>query len=241
MNPHLLSTLLVWYMVFLFSTSLHEACHALAAAWGGDDTAHRAGQMTLNPIPHIKRERWGMVVIPLLTFFFAGGSWMIGWASAPFNPYWAARHPKRSFAMALAGPLAHLALVIASSAALVVGMRTGFFAPGFEPESNGIVLAAPEAGGMTAALALAFSVMWRLNLVLFVFNLLPLPPLDGSEIWYLFVKSEEGRLRTRQVMHSYWLAGMLVAWYLFPRAFGFASFYALVTIYKLSGYNLWWL
>lgn len=112
MDASVLVSLVIWYAVFLFSTSLHEAAHALAAAYGGDNTAYGAGQATLNPLPHIRRERVGMVVVPLVSFFFNlyryGTPWMFGWASAPFNPYWAARYPKRSFVMSLSGPLSHL-------------------------------------------------------------------------------------------------------------------------------------
>src|SRR6266702_5557643 len=61
----------IWYVAFLFSTTCHEASHALVAKIGGDDTAARGGQITLNPIPHIQREPWGMVVIPIISFLFA--------------------------------------------------------------------------------------------------------------------------------------------------------------------------
>ena len=91
----------IWYIAFLFSTTCHEASHALVAKLGGDDTADRAGQVTLNPVPHIRREPWGMVVIPLVSFLFFG--WMIGWASAPYNPEWQARHPRRGGLMASDG------------------------------------------------------------------------------------------------------------------------------------------
>jgi hypothetical protein len=66
----------IWYVVFLFSTTCHEASHALVAKLGGDDTAERTGQVTLNPMPHIRREPWGMVVIPILSFFCQYHDWM---------------------------------------------------------------------------------------------------------------------------------------------------------------------
>src|SRR5438876_4315619 len=92
----------IWYVAFLFSTTCHEASHALVAKIGCDDTAARGGQITLNPIPHIQREPWGMVVIPLLSFLFARR--MIGSASGPFNPEWDRRSPRRGASMSLAGP-----------------------------------------------------------------------------------------------------------------------------------------
>jgi len=80
-----------WYLAFLFSTTLHEASHALVALKLGDDTAHRGGQVTLDPIPHIQREPVGMVVVPIVSYLLGG--WMIGWASAPYDPEWAGRNP----------------------------------------------------------------------------------------------------------------------------------------------------
>lgn len=91
----------IWYIVFLFSTTCHEAAHALAAKIGGDLTAFEGGQVTLNPIPHIRRSPFGMVVVPIISFLFGG--WMIGWASAPYDPAWQRRYPRRSAWMALAG------------------------------------------------------------------------------------------------------------------------------------------
>src|SRR5258708_29822380 len=66
LSPELLALGFIWYVAFLFSTTCHEAAHALAAKIGGDDTAFAGGQGSLNPVPHIQREPWGMVVIPIL-------------------------------------------------------------------------------------------------------------------------------------------------------------------------------
>src|SRR6201997_3032744 len=95
----------IWYIVFLFSTTCHEGAHALAAKVGGDMTAFEGGQVSLNPIPHIRREPFGMVVMPLLGISLGGA--LIGWASAPYDPHWAMRHPKRAAWMSLAGPAAN--------------------------------------------------------------------------------------------------------------------------------------
>src|SRR5512139_3082516 len=101
MRPELVNGL-VFYVVFLFSTTLHEAAHAWAALRGGDPTAYQGGQVSLDPMPHIRREPFGMVVLPLLTALATG--WPFGYASAPYNPNWAVRHPDRAAWMALAGP-----------------------------------------------------------------------------------------------------------------------------------------
>lgn len=207
---------MVWYLVFLFSTTCHEAMHSFVSHRGGDSTAYSAGQATLNPVPHIQRSPFGMVVIPILTFILSGGSYLIGWASAPFNPYWAARYPKRSFLMSLAGPLSHLPLAILSFIAMYVGLRNGYFdmQPGMFPVGPG-----EEGNRLAWALAMLVNVTFQLNTLLLIFNLLPLPPLDGSEIWYLFVKKEEDRLRLRSQANSYSMAGLMLAWWLFPKIY----------------------
>ena len=75
----------MWYVVFLFSTVLHEAAHALAARLGGDTTSEN--QVTLDPIPHIQREPVGMVLVPF--FSYMTSHWVMGWASTPYSPTWA--------------------------------------------------------------------------------------------------------------------------------------------------------
>ena len=84
---------LIYYVAFLFSTTLHEAAHALAAKLGGDLTAYHGGQVTLDPRPHIRRAPVGMVLLPLVTVVVSG--WPFGFASAPYDISWAKRYPRR--------------------------------------------------------------------------------------------------------------------------------------------------
>ena len=108
MNPDQLAFGFLEYVVFLLSTTCHEAAHALVAKWGGDTTALEGGQVSLNPWPHIRREPFGMVLMPLIGI--ASGSGLIGWASAPYNPKWAIENPKHAARMSLAGPVANFGL-----------------------------------------------------------------------------------------------------------------------------------
>ena len=80
LTPDFLILGVIWYIVFLFSTTCHEGAHSLIAKLGGDSTAFHGGQVTLNPLPHIRREPFGLVVVPIVSYFVA--HWMIGWASA---------------------------------------------------------------------------------------------------------------------------------------------------------------
>ena len=155
----------IWYVAFLFSTTCHEAAHAFVAKQGGDETAAQGGQVSLNPIPHIRREPFGMVLIPLLSYFINQS--MIGWASAPFDPAWERRHPRRAGWMALAGPAANFSLMLLA----VIGLRLGMYAGwlGWDP-----------ATGRPGIALVTLLVFFSLNLLLGTFNLLPVPPLDGS-------------------------------------------------------------
>ena len=127
MNADTLALGAMRYLVFLFSTTCHEASHALAAKLGGDNTAFHGGQVTLNPVPHIRREPFGMIVVPVLSVLMGGG--MIGWASAPYDPLWQQRHPRRAAWMSLAGPGANFALVALAALIIHIGLLTGIFRP----------------------------------------------------------------------------------------------------------------
>ena len=157
----------IWYIAFLFSTTCHEASHALVAKLGGDDTADRAGQVTLNPVPHIRREPWGMVVIPLVSFLFFG-------------------------------PAANFALMGIAAILIRVGLGSGWL--GSSPDGR---------PGMLDIILIAF---FRLNLLLGIFNLFPVPPLDGSTGVMVFMDDSTARrymnwLRTT----PYRSLGLLVA------------------------------
>ena len=206
----------VWFVVFLFTLTVHETCHALVAWMGGDSTAYHGGQVSLNPWPHIRREPIGTLVVPLLTFFTSG--WMMGWASTPFDPGWGSRHPRRLAAMSAAGPAGNLLIAAVAFAAIRALLAYGVFVPQHEINFSRLVEPAdgtPE-GSMLHALALLLSVALNLNVLLCLFNLLPLPPLDGSGIVQGLMPGTFGgfieSLRRNPVMS---LLGLMVAWQVF--------------------------
>jgi Zn-dependent protease len=212
-----ITSALVYYVVFLYSTTLHEAAHAWAAKLGGDLTAYHGGQVSIDPRPHIKREPFGMVVLPLLSVLFSG--WPMGFASAPYDPQWAMRHPKRAAWMALAGPGANLSLVILAGVLIRVGGAAGVFQP---PASiNFDRLATGAESGLWPGLAFFLSVTFSLNLVLAALNLLPLPPLDGSSAIPL-VLNDRATARYQDFLRRNpglgWI-GILIAWQAFNYVF----------------------
>ena len=217
MNPDELAFGFLQYVVFLLSTTCHEASHALVARLGGDTTASEGGQVSLNPLPHIRREPFGMVIMPLLGIVTHSG--LIGWASAPYDPLWSQRHPKRAAWMSLAGPAANFSLCVISGILMRLGLAFGFFRPGAIPTSQ-IVLAA-SGGGVPEGIATILSVFFSLNLLLGCFNLIPFPPLDGYGVLGLFT-SESGALRLQQFRlksRGFAIIGLLVAWRLLDRVY----------------------
>jgi Zn-dependent protease len=231
MTSQFLALGLIWYIVFLFSTVCHEGAHSLVAHLGGDSTAFHGGQVSLNPIPHIRREPVGLVVVPILSYFVA--HWMIGWASAPYNPAWQQRYPKRAAWMALAGPVANFALVIFSAIAIHVGMSTGAFRM---PESVGFTHVVEAASTGNAALAATFlSILFVLNLLLGTFNLLPVPPLDGNTAITLFMPPPTAlRFLNWTRTQGFGMAGLLLAWVLYDKVFDFIFRAALAALYPGS-------
>jgi Zn-dependent protease len=234
MSPEHIATGAVWYIVFLLSLTCHEASHALVAKWGGDPTAFHSGQVTLNPLPHMRREPFGTIIVPLLSY--ALGGWMIGWGSAPYDPAWQFRYPRRAAWMALAGPLANVALLLLAVVGIHVGIIAGVLvAPGSAGFSH-VVTAISQ--GYPEGLALFLSVLFSLNLLLAAFNLLPVPPLDGNTAAGL-VLSEDAARRFAALSHNrtFSLIGLLLCWKLFGYIFSPIFTFGLNLLYPGSGYH----
>jgi Zn-dependent protease len=165
-------------------------------------------------VPHIQREPWGMVVIPILSYLLTRS--MIGWASAPYDPLWERRHPRRAAWMALAGPAVNFSLMLLAVFGLRVGSRMHWL--GRDPMTG-------HADFPTVTLLVFFS----LNLLLGTFNLLPVPPLDGSTGIMLFMSENRAQKYLDWLRgNSYATVGLLLG-LLF-----FRSFYRYVELFATS-------
>ena len=176
-----------------------------------------------------------MVVFPILSYFLGG--WMMGWASAPYDPYWAQRHPHRAAWMSLAGPGANFALMTIAALSIHAGIWTGVFAHPDSADFTHIVVATREGAAEGAAVLL--SLMFSLNLLLGVFNLLPVPPLDGFGVVGLFL-SEESAQRFQELggrIRAFSMIGMIIAWKVFEPLFDPIFTLALRALYPGYGYG----
>lgn len=157
-------------LILFFSVILHEIAHGYAALGLGDPTAKYAGRLTLNPISHI--DPVGSVFVPILCAILPG-SFMIGWAKpVPFNPYNLSNRRWGELMIAIAGPLTNFAIAI-------------FF---------GLLIRFSTLVGLgDTFIQLSFTIV-TVNVVLAIFNLVPIPPLDGSKILFgLFPSLEKHR------------------------------------------------
>lgn len=176
---NLVSHLVIYMVVLLLAISAHEAAHAWMSYKFGDDTAYLLGRVTLNPVSHT--DPIGTLLIPIISFLLSavGGALgaipLIGWGKpTPVNPRKWERYKLANVMVSIAGVLANLILLIMGIIAAKIMMTQGFDIRDFF-------------GTSTNPVAILVGNLMFLNLSLFVFNLLPFPPLDGSKILSTFL------------------------------------------------------
>jgi Zn-dependent protease len=156
----IVQTVAIYALPVLFAITVHEAAHGYAARHFGDDTAWKLGRITLNPLKHI--DPVGTIAMPLLLYFATSGAFLFGYAKPVPVQFGRLNHPKRDMVwVALAGPGANLAQAILWTLVL--------YALAFLGVDERFFLEMARAGVLV-------------NLVMFAFNLFPLPPLDGGRI-----------------------------------------------------------
>lgn len=149
------SLLLFFFAIIIPSAIIHEYSHGWAADYLGDPTAKMAGRLTLNPLAHI--DWWGTILLPLLLFLGTGGSFIFAYAKpVPYNPYNLKNFRWGPALVGIAGPLSNLVI------ALIFGLLIRLFP--------------------LSPLTEFFAIIVYANILLMVFNLVPIPPLDGSKI-----------------------------------------------------------
>jgi Zn-dependent protease len=200
MNPDLIQNVTLYALPVLFAITLHEAAHAYAARRLGDNTASALGRVTLNPLKHI--DPIGTIAIPLLLYFATSGAFLFGYAKpVPINAS-RLRQPRRDMVwVALAGPAANFVQAalwaVMGLLLAVMGVQEAFF------------IKMAQAGVLV-------------NLVLWAFNLFPLPPLDGGRILLSVLPYRQAQWLARIEPWGFFVvlglayAGVISQWWLLP-------------------------
>ncbi|MGJ7570014.1 site-2 protease family protein [Variovorax sp. RB2P76] len=157
---NLIQTVLIYALPVIFAITVHEAAHGYVARHFGDNTAEVMGRVTLNPLKHI--DPIGTILMPLMLYFATSGAFLFGYAKpVPVN-FGRLRHPKRDMIwVALAGPVSNFIQAILWAVALITMVAAGVDETFFIKMAQGGIL---------------------VNLVMWAFNLFPLPPLDGGRV-----------------------------------------------------------
>jgi Zn-dependent protease len=162
-------SLLFYFFVIIPSAIIHEYAHGWMAYQLGDPTAKYAGRLTIDPRVHI--DKWGTIIMPIGLFLLTGGKFLFAYAKpVPYNPYNLKDQKWGPALVGVAGPLANF-LLAACFGILVRMYPTSLFAP-------------------------FFAIIVMANITLMVFNLLPIPPLDGSKILYAILPPGAHQVRT---------------------------------------------
>lgn len=168
------------FVVLLFSAVLHEVAHGFMAEKLGDDTARRAGRLTLNPLVHI--DPFGSILLPVVLYIASGGAFFFAAAKpVPYDPRNLKNPRSGSAKIALAGPLTNLFLALVFGIAVRVG----------------IFLDAPS------LFISLLAVIVYLNIVLAIFNLIPIPPLDGSRVLFAALPPSRTTFRVAYFLERY--------------------------------------
>ena len=163
-------------IILIFSVILHEVAHGFAAEMLGDPTARLQGRLTLNPLAHI--DLFGSIVLPAISYLFGG--FIIGWAKpVPYNPYNLRNQRWGEAIVAGAGPATNIGI------ALIFGLFLRF-----------------SSSSVTATLLSIVSTIVIINLVLAIFNLVPIPPLDGSKILFSIAPNKLASFRAFMEKYS---------------------------------------
>jgi len=183
--------LILLIIVLLMSAVVHEVSHGLAAFWLGDPTAKYAGRLTLNPLKHL--DPWGSFLMPAFLLLLSGGRFFFAAAKpVPYNPYNLRDQKYGPAVVGAAGPLSNILIALVFGIFLRVFVSTGLIPAADAAMLAGrIFLGGTLLGSGLSAIAIVFIVIIYINILLAFFNLIPIPPLDGSKLLFAVLPIRE--------------------------------------------------
>jgi Zn-dependent protease len=211
MPSDLVGQLIIYIVVLLLAISAHEAAHAWMSYKFGDDTAYLLGRVTLNPVAHT--DPIGTLLIPIINFIGAVGMGvfvpLIGWGKpTPVNPLRWRNKDLANVMVSLAGIMANLLLAIIGFVILKVFLHTGVIRVFFQ--YDGLAIGGGSLGSFEEPAFKLFAEVILMNLSLAVFNLVPVPPLDGSKVLYsVLPPSAHGTLEAMERFSFIILIGLM--------------------------------
>lgn len=175
-------------LVLIFSVVIHELSHGYVAEYLGDPTARLAGRLTFNPLKHL--DPFGSFILPASLWFLTGGQMVFGWAKpVPYNPLNLKDPLSGGGKIAAAGPISNFFVAVVFGVIFRI-----FFA----------------ASIITPFLSVLFSIIIYVNILLGVFNLVPIPPLDGSKVLFAILPKSESSLRLATFLERYGMVLVLL-------------------------------
>lgn len=209
--PNEVVLIIFYILILLYSIIIHEVSHGVVALWLGDSTAKYAGRLNLNPLKHI--DPIGSILVPAFMFFLGGP--VLGWAKpVPYNPYNLRDQKWGPVLVALAGPasnliLAGLAIILSHFIFIGAALKANLVQNSLNPAG----LATLMAGSFGAIIFALLMIVVVFNVILAFFNLIPIPPLDGSKLIFAIF---DVKIETIAAWERYGMIVLLFILFIFP-------------------------